>query len=283
MSQPRSSTHPPSPRSGPRFVSGSACLARLLLHARLGAALLVAAAGTFVGCEAGGEHDHEAHAEGTPLFEVNKGIRLPPEMRRDLGIETEELRERTLSLSRPHPAQVFRAGLSNRPAAALLRLAPAEARQTPVGTRLDFHPPGPNQTGDVATANVVLVDPASAVFSDQAEVVLEWPDPAGRWAPGSPLTVLLPVPRTNGLPTVATAAVIDSAQGAFVYAVSGEHFVRTPVKTGASDGTHVEVLEGLYAGDEVVTRGVDTLWMIELSALKGGTPCCPVPLKKGRE
>lgn len=247
--------------------------------------LLVAACAfvgcAFVGCEAGGDHDDDTHAEGAPLFEENKGIRLPPDMRRDLGIATEELRERTLSLSRPLAAQVFRAGQSNRPAAALLRLSPDETRQTPVGTRLNFHPPGPNKTGEVAT--VVLVDPATAALGNQAEVVLEWPDPASRWAPGAPLTVLLPVPRTNALPTVATSAVIDGAHGAFVYAVSGEHFVRTPVKTGASDGTHVEVIEGLYAGDEVVTRGVDTLWMIELSALKGGTPCCPVPLKKGGE
>ena len=26
-------------------------------------------------------------------------------------------------------------------------------------------------------------------------------------------------------------------------------------------------------------KGVDNLWFIELSALKGGTPCCPVPKK----
>jgi hypothetical protein len=41
----------------------------------------------------------------------------------------------------------------------------------------------------------------------------------------------------------------------------------------------VAIEDGLYAGDSVAVRGVDGLWLVELSALKGGTPCCSVPKK----
>ena len=54
---------------------------------------------------------------------------------------------------------------------------------------------------------------------------------------------------------------------------NGKFFVRTPVTAGAMNDDHVEITEGLYAGDEVVTTPVMSLWMAELQVLRGGKAC----------
>ena len=78
---------------------------------------------------------------------------------------------------------------------------------------------------------------------------------------------------------VPESALLVTADGSYVYAVNGTHLTRTRVKTGAASEGFVEIEDGLYAGDSVAAKGVDGLWLVELSALKGGTPCCPVPKK----
>jgi multidrug efflux pump subunit AcrA (membrane-fusion protein) len=69
---------------------------------------------------------------------------------------------------------------------------------------------------------------------------------------------------------VPKSAVLASAEGNFVYVVNGEAYLRTAVKTGVEAEGLVEVTDGLLAGDVVVTRPVEKLWIIELRATKGG-------------
>lgn len=250
---------------------------------KLPSAVLGLALAVFTGCKDDAGHDQAAQdnpAQGASLFEKNKGVVLPPEMRRDLGIETAPLTDRTLHRPVAKAAQVFRAGQAARPATAVLWLEAAEAQTLSPGGTLSVESPGTNS--QATTALVVQLNRAVTTVSGQIEAVLEIADPAGRWPVGAFFMASLPTAATNPLPTVPVSAVIDGAQGPFVYTASGEHFVRTPVKVGASDGTHVEVTDGLYSGDVVVSRGAEALWTIELCALKGGTPCCPVPLKKGK-
>ena len=66
------------------------------------------------------------------------------------------------------------------------------------------------------------------------------------------------------------STLLRTATGTFVYVVNGASLLRTPVKPGASDTTHVEILDGLYAGDLVATAGVEQLWLTELRLTKGG-------------
>ena len=75
------------------------------------------------------------------------------------------------------------------------------------------------------------------------------------------------------------SAVIQGVQGDFVYVENGEHLVRTPVVPGAKHDGWIEITDGLLPGDKVVTKAAHDLWMIELLALRGGSPCCPVPRK----
>lgn len=72
---------------------------------------------------------------------------------------------------------------------------------------------------------------------------------------------------------IPATAVLRTIKGDFVYVANGEWFLRTPVTLGASDATHVEILDGLYEGDVVVVRGVSGLSLAEIQALNGGVGC----------
>jgi multidrug efflux pump subunit AcrA (membrane-fusion protein) len=76
--------------------------------------------------------------------------------------------------------------------------------------------------------------------------------------------------------------VIHGATGDLVYVVNGDAYLLTWVELGSESGGWVEVIDGLLAGDRVVTRGAMDLWLVELRAQKGGQGCCPAPPKKGK-
>jgi cobalt-zinc-cadmium efflux system membrane fusion protein len=67
--------------------------------------------------------------------------------------------------------------------------------------------------------------------------------------------------------------VVESVRGSFVYAANGGAFLRTPVVLGSRQGDRIEVMDGLFEGDEIVTAGASNLWMIELQAVNGGKGC----------
>lgn len=81
---------------------------------------------------------------------------------------------------------------------------------------------------------------------------------------------------------VPKSAVLETTAGASVYVANGEHYKRSNVKVGRAFGDVVEITEGVCEGDEVVTGAAQTLWLIELRAVKGGKGCCPMPDAKGK-
>lgn len=223
----------------------------------------------------------ETHgANEIELFEKNKGVRLPPELQRELGVATAELAEKSVTRRVEKIAQVYRAG------AAVAWLDEAEAREARVGQSVSLRANASNlkaQPSRLATGVLVRLNAASGAASGQVEALIEFEDPAGRVPAGSSLVVAFTAERAHTALAVPESAVIHGAGGAFVYAVNGGHFTRTMVKPGAAADGWVEITDGLYAGDVVVTQAADSLWLIELCALKGGSPCCPVPTKKRDE
>ena len=91
---------------------------------------------------------------------------------------------------------------------------------------------------------------------------------------------LVEVAETNSVITIPISAVIEGAQETFVYVESGDYLVRTPIKPGTAVNGMVEITDGLLAGDRVVANAAKDLWMIELLAVRGGTPCCVIPKKR---
>lgn len=59
--------------------------------------------------------------------------------------------------------------------------------------------------------------------------------------------------------TVPLAAMIDSSNNSLYVVKSDNTLEKRDVKTGSNDGTYIEVLEGLSAGDVVVTSGAEGL------------------------
>ncbi len=72
---------------------------------------------------------------------------------------------------------------------------------------------------------------------------------------------------------IPAAALLRTVKGDFVYVANGDWFLRTPVKIGATAGLWLEVSDGLYEGDRIVTDGTRALWLAELSAVNGGVGC----------
>jgi hypothetical protein len=88
--------------------------------------------------------------------------------------------------------------------------------------------------------------------------------------------------KENGqaLLVVPKSAVLNTTAGASVYVENGAYYRRATVKTGRVLGELIEITDGLYEGDTVVTHAAQTLWLIELRAVKGGKGCCPMPKAK---
>jgi cobalt-zinc-cadmium efflux system membrane fusion protein len=79
--------------------------------------------------------------------------------------------------------------------------------------------------------------------------------------------LLTPAGRT---PVIPESAIIDDAGRPVVFVQKGgETFLRRPVKLGVHNGGMVQVLEGVTAGDRVVTKGA---YLIRLSTMSNSVP-----------
>ena len=252
------------------------------------------------GCQPDSDDTASTVGEGEvslELFNKNKGVHLPSKMQLDLHLATVEVAERTQVRRLDKPAQVYRAAQGATMAAAVVWLNETESRQFHVGesvTLMATRPSSETSRGRFSDKDdKPLQDHASALTGKfvrliqqtpgaygQSEALIEFADVDGRFLVGSSLLVRFSHSDGRSALSIPESAVIDGVAGAFVYAANGEHFTRTQVKVGSVTDGWVEVIDGLYAGDVVATKAVDSLWLIELCALKGGTPCCPAPLKK---
>jgi Cu(I)/Ag(I) efflux system membrane fusion protein len=122
---------------------------------------------------------------------------------------------------------------------------------------------------------VVFIDPILDPKTRTAKVRLAFPNSTGELRPEMFGEVTLRTPARRGL-SIPTDAIIDSGTRKVVFVSLGEgKFRPLEVKIGASDGDRSEVLEGLKAGEEVVTRAnflVDSESRLRasLGALEGG-------------
>lgn len=244
--------------------------------------LLALLAGWLAGC--GGEGAKSETAEDAPLqlFEKGRGVRLPDEMRQQLGVETVEVTEKFIAWRIEKSVQVFRAAEGSRPGGAVAQLDESEIRVLRAGQNIALQPGNRFSDSQPATLTGTLarLETRTSAVLGQVEALIEFADPERRFPAGSLLTASFIGCRSNLVSAIPSAAIVEGVEGPFVYAANGSHYTRTPVKLGAAGDGWVEVVDGLYAGDAVVTKAADTMWMIELCALKGGTPCCPVPKKK---
>jgi hypothetical protein len=224
-----------------------------------------------------GEEGHEQEEASGAEFAEGKGILLAQPAREMIGLETAEVSERELALEFTATARVFHAahqhgdefpGHKDGHAYANAIVPAATADLLKVGQAVELNRPSHSDGGKLQGI-LRSLDRETARAIGQVEAVIEIPDPDeslefgaflnARFAGAERTTMVVPRP-----------ALVDAATGTFVYAQNGEHWLRTPVKVGGANESYVEILDGLFEGDIVASKGATDLWLIELRFTKGG-------------
>lgn len=222
------------------------------------------------------EHDHPS---GGVTFSANRGIYVPAEAAAFLGLRIADVEERAVRSEFRFSAQVYRTATDAR-LASVDPIAPTTAYASgdvsaeeagvlrggqPVTLQLD--------RGAPLSGRVTEIHAHTDKAVEHFDVTVAINDSGAQLAAGMFVTVKAPVGTDKPVASVPRSAVLQTAEGNFVYAVSGEHFVRTAVKIGMINDQFVEISDGLYAGDQVVATPVMTLWMAELQSIRGGKAC----------
>ncbi|HEU4678828.1 MAG TPA: hypothetical protein VFS35_04865 [Terrimicrobiaceae bacterium] len=229
------------------------------------------------GHEEGGEHgDHHGHgaeAAGARYAE-GKGISLLEETKKAIGLELAEAEERRLVPVLPIEAQVYRAaneltrpdGEQTGSAYAAALINPQLAEKVRIGESAAL------KTSQASyQARIWRIDPVSKDAVNSVEAILEIADPQSALRVGQFVSgFVTEAGAEDPVLTVPRSAVLETATGSFAFVQNGDHLLRTPVKTGAENAEHIEITDGIYAGDVVATHPVETLYLIELRATKGG-------------
>jgi len=211
------------------------------------------------------------------LFKQGKGVLFFEETKKLFGLEIAEVTERPMQHRVEKSAQVYRTGIAGGPCSALLLLDTDEAATFAIGKPVQIR--ALNGQQPELSGKLVRLDGQATAALGHVEGVIEFADPQKEFEAGGFVTVAFITGEPKPVLVVPESAVLLAADGTYVYAVNGTHLTRTRVKTGSNSDGLVEVRDGLYAGDSVAIKGVQNIWLVELSALKGGTPCCPVPKK----
>lgn len=250
-----------------------ACRSRMLQYLAPGLAVLTMLAVT--ACDRrGGEFT--ALADGVivgPEYSASKGLFVPEETRRSLGLELADLTEQKIPTSLDFPLRVYR--VSGDTSFASGQLAPRlQAMRLQPGQELRVR----TREGRELPAKVATLTPQPRTAGSFHEILVEIAGSAAAPA-GTFVTAMVTLDPDEAAAAVPRSALVESTEGSFVYTVSGDHFVRTPVEVGARNADTAEITGGLYAGDQVVARGAMALWLTELAAIKGGHACCIIPPK----
>ncbi len=116
----------------------------------------------------------------------------------------------------------------------------------------------------------VVLAVQKALALGESEVIIGISNATAALQPGEFLAARIQLPRDDTVTSIPHSALLRTSEGAFVYVVNGESYLRAAVKVGTETDGWVEITDGLLAGDQVVARPVQTLWLIELRATKVG-------------
>lgn len=249
---------------------------------------LLLASALFVGCghkegdghdhgkEAHGKDDGHGHGEEAPSgasFKAGKGVIVTEETKKLLGIEVADVTERKLPNQVRFTVQVFGekhhhllnqedhsgcdvhgSGFVSTNTAAIVKTGqPVELLKN---------------TNGLLGGVVLAVQKALAL--GEFEIVIGVSNATAALKPGEFVPARINLPRDEAVPVIPQPALLRTSEGTFVYTVNGDAYFRTAVKVGSEADGWVEITDGLLAGDQVVTQPVQTLWLIELRATKGG-------------
>jgi hypothetical protein len=219
------------------------------------------------------EHGHEESPSGAS-FKPGKGVMLTEETRKILDVQTTDVTEQKLPAQLRFNLQVFgeahhhqqlvdndHSGCDSHGSGFLSAEKAAEVRAgfpvvVQVRSNTVFHG--------------VVLDVHKELALGESEVVVGVSNANTQLKPGEFLAASITLPRTNATTVIPRSALLRTPEGAFVFAANGDAYFRTAVKVGGEANGLIEITDGLLAGDVVVTKPVETLYLIELRATKGG-------------
>ncbi len=236
-----------------------------------------------VGC---GHTDGDSHAQDSGetetgvTFNAKKGLRVPPETAKFIGLQVADVEERKIVAAFQFCARVYRAASEaqfvslqpsgTRTALASGNVSPTDAAKLSEGQTVSAQ----SADGETSFAGrIVALKRSLENASGQVEVLLTLADAPQPLPSGAFVSVTVPLGSEKSVVSVPCSALLRTTEGDFVYTVSGDHFVRAPVKLSVVNHDFAEVTDGLYAGDQIVVQPVMTLWMAELQSLRGGKAC----------
>jgi hypothetical protein len=211
--------------------------------------------------EAAAAAEVESMPENGAQFKAGRGLDLTDEMKKSIGLAVAEVAEEkiapVLSITLDSVEEKHACGW----------LSPADAAQVANGMAVELEGGEPfvKYKGVVQTIEKM---PAGALGESEITITSEETLPNS-----GTLKATFRGKESDVVPVVPKSALLKTAEGSFVYAVNDGFYVRTPVTTGPTDGELVEITDGLYTGDQIVTTPVMSLWMAELQVLRGGKAC----------
>ncbi|MBP9865112.1 MAG: efflux RND transporter periplasmic adaptor subunit [Candidatus Omnitrophica bacterium] len=218
----------------------------------------------------------EKESSSGASFKAGKGITLKDETRKIIGLEIADVTEEPLSQVVQLNVQIFEDPH---------RFSDLEMDHT----GCQFHGSGfvppekavlvkPKQQVKFKTSGGETLDGFVAAVQEplahgEIEVIVGVTTAGSHLKDGEFVKAVISLPRDEIVTVIPSSALLRTIQGAYVYAVNGDAYYRTAVIVGGVANGKTEIRDGLYSGDQVVTKPVETLWLIELRATKGGGHC----------
>ena len=227
-----------------------------------GAALGIATLNTScVKADAAATAKHEAAPENGAQFKKGEGLSLTDEMKKAIALQVADVGEEKVGSSITVNLSAMKANEASG------WLPPQQALQVKPGSEVELQPEGrsPALKGTVQRVEQM---PFGTLGDYEITITTAQPLTIGTRVKGT-----FHAPAGDAVAAISRSALLKTAEGTFVYAVNGAFYVRTPVKTGAMNDALVEITDGLYSGDQIVTTPVMSLWMAELQVLRGGKAC----------
>lgn len=218
-------------------------------------------------------HGHEEESPSGASFKTGRGVSVTEETRKLLGIEVADVTEQKLPDQIRLTIQVF--GEKHRHLANQENHSGCDVHGSaflPADSAAVVQVGQPVQVlkGATNTLAGVVLAVQKALALGESEIVVGVSNATTVLKPGEFVPARINLPREQAVPTIPQSALLRTAEGTFVYAINGDAYYRTAVKPGAEADGWVEITDGLLAGDQVVTKPVQSLWLIELRATKGG-------------
>jgi hypothetical protein len=236
-------------------------------------ALLVTAS-LMVGCghKDGDGRDHVEESPSGASFKVGKGVMLTEETRKILDVEVVDVAERKLPKQIRFTVQVFgekHHHLLNQDDHSGCDVHGSGFVSTNTAWIVKAGQPVELIKSTNSPLSGVVLAVQKALALGESEIVIGMSN-AAALKPGEFVPARINLPRDEPVTAIPQSAVLRTSEGTFVYAVNGDAYLHTAVKVGAEADGWVEITDGLLPGDKVVTKPVQSLWLIELRATKGG-------------